>query len=146
MNRMATETNQTTKKRILINHEKAPKDDQSQVAAEVQQTANRSKVAGTRIITPPSHSPTEEVAAEQPLEAETGTIINHEPTTGLPDSADKLAHQSEAKMQTPKLFDTKEYHLPISQSTHSHGFLVGSIIFGVLFAIALVGLVVFLYN
>lgn len=143
---MATETNQNAKKRILISDEKAPKNEQSQVAAEVQQTANRSKVAGTRIITPPSHSPTEEVAAEQPLEAETGTIINHEPTTGLPDSADKLAHQSEAKMQTPKLFDTKEYHLPISQSTHSHGFLVGSIIFGVLFAIALVGLVVFLYN
>lgn len=143
---MANETNQTAKKRILISDEKAPKDEQSQVATEVQQTANRSKVAGTKIITPPSHSPTEEVAAEQPLEAETGTIINDEPMTGLPDSADKLAHQTEAKMQTPKLFDTKEYHLPISQSTHSHGFLVGSIIFGVLFAIALVGLVVFLYN
>ena len=98
-------------------------------------------VAGTKIIAPLEKTDAEiEKANNTPVEVVTTQLAeNNDINYGHPDSSQKMTSNLSENMQSPKFFDTKEYHLPISQSKHSHGFLVGSIVAGILFAVVVAG-------
>lgn len=106
--------------------------------------AKKETVAGPKVISPLTKN-TEASDHTSGSTEESFKVINSEPTDALPDSADKLTARTDAQMQSPKLFDTKHYHLPISQSTHSHGFMVGSILFGVIFAAVMAVLIIYIF-
>lgn len=99
-------------------------------------------VAGTRVIKPLEKTDSEiEQGNNQLVEQVTTQVAeNNEINYDHPDSSQKMASNLTDNMQSPKFFDTKEYHLPISQSKHSHGFLFGSIIAGILFATVVAGI------
>jgi len=99
-------------------------------------------VAGTKVIEPLQKTEAEiEQANKRPIEPATTQVAeNNEINYDHPDSSQKMASNLSDNMQSPKFFDTKEYHLPISQSKHSHGFLVGSIVAGILFATVVAGI------
>ena len=44
-------------------------------------------------------------------------------------------------MQQPRIYDTKQYYVPINDTKHKHGFIVGTIIAGLVTAILVVGLI-----
>lgn len=41
--------------------------------------------------------------------------------------------------QQPRIYDTKKYHVPINDTNHKHGFLLGTIVAGVLTAAIVLG-------
>jgi glutamyl/glutaminyl-tRNA synthetase len=109
-------------------------------------------VAGTRVIAPleKTEAETEAVAVqaiEKPIEPATTQVAeSNEINYDHPDFSQKMTSNLSDNMQSPKFFDTKEYHLPISQSKHSHGFLVGSIVAGILFATIVAGIALFVLD
>lgn len=60
-----------------------------------------------------------------------------------PDSSQIMTARAEEQMQNPRIFDTKEYHLPITQSVHGHGSKVGALLFGVIFAFAVIAAAIY---
>lgn len=97
--------------------------------------------AGLRTIQPMVTANTEEYQSEQAT-----VSVNTQPDLSLPDSTEQLTSKTTDNMQTPNLFDTKEYHLPISQSAHSHNFWLGTIIAGILFTVVIVGGTLLLFS
>ena len=79
-------------------------------------------------------------SAEKNLETEKPTEPQEQAT---PDSSQLMTAKAEAQMQNPKLFDTKEYHLPITQSVHGHGSKFVAVIFGIIFAFLALGAVLY---
>ena len=70
--------------------------------------------------------------------------VNHEiEDNPKPDPSQLMTAKAEADMQNPRLFDTKQYHLPITQSVHGHSWLVVSIIFGVIFTVVLAAAILY---
>lgn len=63
---------------------------------------------------------------------------------GLPDDSQKLASSTQQSMQSPTIYDTTAYHVPIKETVHGHGALKASITFGVLCAVVVVGITVFI--
>jgi hypothetical protein len=57
----------------------------------------------------------------------------------LPDPGEKVAAEAKDNMQDPKIFDTKEYYVPIGNTHHGHGHLKAALLFGVIFAIIIIG-------
>lgn len=55
----------------------------------------------------------------------------------LPQFNDNNADTEDA--QQPRIYDTKKYHVPINDTNHKHGFLLGTIVAGVLTAIIVLG-------
>lgn len=45
-------------------------------------------------------------------------------------------------MQQPRIYDTKQYYVPINDTKHKHGFIAGTIIAGLVTAILVVGVLV----
>lgn len=97
--------------------------------------------AGLRTIQPMAT-----VSAEESEPGQATVNVNSQPDLALPDSTEQLTSKTTDNMQTPNLFDTKEYHLPISQSSHSHNFWLGTIIAGILFTVIIVGGTLFLFS
>lgn len=64
----------------------------------------------------------------------------------LPDSSQIASFKLTENMQRPLMYDTKEYYRPISQTAHSHGFLIGSIVAGFIFSLIFLILIVVLLN
>jgi len=58
---------------------------------------------------------------------------------GLPDASQAAAKEAAENMQDPKIYDTKEYYVPIGVTHHKHGTAKAAIMFGILFAIIVVG-------
>ncbi len=63
----------------------------------------------------------------------------------LPDHSQKNTKDTKDVMQQPTVYDTKEYYLPIKESHHGHGSKKQAIIFGIIFAVALIALLVFYF-
>lgn len=64
----------------------------------------------------------------------------------LPDSSQIASFKLTENMQRPLMYDTKEYYRPISETAHSHGFLIGSIIAGFIFSLIFLILIVVFLN
>lgn len=72
--------------------------------------------------------------------------INTEPfaaSDSLPDASEKAAAASKDAMQEPKIFDTKEYYVPIGDAHHVHNHGKSSLVVGVFIALLVVGAAVF---
>jgi hypothetical protein len=54
------------------------------------------------------------------------------------DPGKKTAETAQAEMQEPKIYDTKEYYVPIGKMHHKHGGMKGAFIFGIICAIVVV--------
>ena len=64
-------------------------------------------------------------------------------TDSLPDPGEKAAATAKADMQDPKPYDTKQYYVPIGNAHHKHGHVKGAFVFGIICAVIVVGIVVF---
>jgi hypothetical protein len=72
--------------------------------------------------------------------------VNTEPfaaSDSLPDASEKAAASTKEVMQEPKIFDTKEYYVPIGDAHHAHGHGRTSLLVGLLVAAIVVGVAVF---
>jgi hypothetical protein len=54
------------------------------------------------------------------------------------DPGKKVAEAAKAEMQEPKIYDTKEYYVPIGKMHHKHGSKKGAFVFGVICAVVVV--------
>jgi hypothetical protein len=59
----------------------------------------------------------------------------------LPNDSQRATATAKDAMQSPTMFDTKAYYVPIGNSQHKHGHVVGSILAGILTAAIAVGAV-----
>jgi hypothetical protein len=87
-----------------------------------------------------------EPSAELVTETETQEVAEPKPesfesTDALPDDNDKRTAEVVDKMQQPRIFDTKEYFVPIHETTHSHGFVKGSIVAAVVTVVIMLAVV-----
>ncbi len=101
---------------------------ENQDSAQPANTADQVTVSGEKRIEPLQNDEPQEKTNE-----DTNKIEPEEHPT--PDSSQLMTAKAEEEMQNPKLFDTKEYHLPITQSVHGHGSKAVAIVFGIIFAI-----------
>jgi hypothetical protein len=65
------------------------------------------------------------------------------PINTIPDPGEKMAQQMRANMQEPKIYDTKEFYVPIGNSHHKHGDARTAFLFGIVCACVLVGAVLY---
>jgi hypothetical protein len=98
-------------------------------ATVAEKTATPTTITGEKRIEPLTK---QDESSSQPTEPEKPHEQEEHPT---PDSSQIMTAHAEENMQNPKLFDTKEYHLPITQSVHGHGSKLGAILFGLIFAV-----------
>lgn len=61
----------------------------------------------------------------------------------LPDPGKTASDEAKQEMQDPKIFDTKEYYVPIGVTHHKHGSLKMAFLFGVICAVVVVGAIIF---
>ena len=73
----------------------------------------------------------DQLPREQPTSA-------YEASDSLPDVSKTLTTEATDAMQSPRIYDTKEYIVPIKDTVHSHG-TMGTIIAGIISAIVVVG-------
>lgn len=75
--------------------------------------------------------------ATQPavIDVTSSSKYDYSQTDHKPDSSQKLTSETYEHMQGPKLFDTKEYYLPIFRTHHKNGFLFGAVVAGLLTAV-----------
>lgn len=59
------------------------------------------------------------------------------------DPGKKVAETAKANMQEPKIYDTKEYYVPIGRAHHKHGGLKGPFVFGIICAIIVVAVALY---
>jgi hypothetical protein len=64
-------------------------------------------------------------------------------TDALPEASQPATDEAKDEMQDPKIYDTKEYYVPIGNSYHSHGGLKMAFAFGILCAVIVVGAIVY---
>ena len=67
----------------------------------------------------------------------------YEAVDALPTKAAQDVTTATDAMQQPRVYDTKEYFVPIHDTSHKHGYMVGTIIAGIITAIIAVAAVVF---
>ena len=66
----------------------------------------------------------------------------YEAQDSLPDAIDIQRTELTNKMQTPRIYDTTEYVVPIKDTMHTHGHIVGTIIAGIISAAVVLAVVV----
>jgi hypothetical protein len=59
----------------------------------------------------------------------------------LPDDSQRATATAKDAMQSPTMYDTKAYYVPIGNSQHRHGHVIGALIAGLLTAAVVVGAV-----
>lgn len=64
----------------------------------------------------------------------------------LPDSSQLASFKLTENMQHPLMYDTKEYHPPISQTAHGPSFLIGSLVAGFIFSVIVLVVLVLSFN
>lgn len=57
----------------------------------------------------------------------------------LPNDSQRATAVAKDAMQSPTMFDTKAYYVPIGNSQHKHGHVLGAIIAGIVTAVVVVG-------
>ena len=76
----------------------------------------------------------------KPKDVENTTIeVDKTLANVLPDPATRAANAVKDEMQEPRIYDTTAYHVPIKDTVHNHGGVKSALIFGVIFAIVVVG-------
>jgi hypothetical protein len=68
----------------------------------------------------------------------TGPASPYEAVDSLPDMSEKKTTELTDQMEGPRIYDTKEYVVPIKDTMHSHGTL-GKILAGIISAVIVVG-------
>ena len=106
-------------------------------ATVTEKTATPTTITGEKRIEPLTK---QDEPSSQPAEPEKPHEQEEHPT---PDSSQIMTAHAEEQMQNPRIFDTKEYHLPITQSVHGHGSKVGALLFGVIFAFAVIAAAIY---
>lgn len=72
----------------------------------------------------------------QPPEKEEPPKPTKESSLSTDINIDSLSNDSITNnMQQPRIYDTKQYYVPINDTNHKHGFIVGTIIAGVVTAV-----------
>jgi hypothetical protein len=106
-------------------------------------------------------SPTTELPAENPTstvqkevaetETEEPAVEKVEPVKDLssidsilPDTSQRASAVAKDAMQSPVMFDTKAYYVPIGNSQHKHGHVLGAIVAGIITAAIVVGSILLL--
>ena len=79
----------------------------------------------------------EEPAKEESPEAHTPSSP-YEASDSLPDISEKKTTEMTNEMDSPRIYDTKEYIVPIKDTMHSHG-TTGKVVAGILSALIVVG-------
>lgn len=59
----------------------------------------------------------------------------------LPDDSQRAAAVAKDTMQSPTMYDTKAYYVPIGNSQHKHGHVMGAVFAGIIAALVAVGAV-----
>jgi hypothetical protein len=94
-------------------------------------------------------APQEQAVADNTTEPETnpeektttGPASSYEASDSLPDLSEKLTTEMTNDMQTPRIYDTKEYVVPIHDTMHSHG-TMGKIIAAVVSVVVVLAVVI----
>lgn len=82
----------------------------------------------------------------QPAVTDNSTLVTEQSfdaTDNIPDAAQQLSTATTNTMQTPRIYDTKEYFVPIHETTHSHG-VFGTVVAGIVSALIVLAIVVVL--
>jgi hypothetical protein len=88
---------------------------------------------------PPTDQPQPEPHAEVPeTPAEKYSVVD-----SVPDPGKEATENAKSGMQDPKVYDTKEYYVPIGNAHHKHGSFKLALLFGVICAVIVVGIVVY---
>jgi hypothetical protein len=69
---------------------------------------------------------------------------NYSAIDALPDPGETAAIEAKEGMQNPKIYDTKEYYVPIGQAHHKHGSFKLALLFGIICAVIVVGIVFYI--
>ena len=82
---------------------------------------------------------------EQPADKDVPVIETetYAASDALPDDSQKLAGDTKATMQDPKIYDTNVYHVPIKETVHGHGSAKAAFAFGALCAVVAVAAAVY---
>jgi hypothetical protein len=80
-------------------------------------------------------SPTEQEEKDEPIKQSASV------DSILPDDSQRAASTAKDAMQSPTMYDTKAYYVPIGNSQHRHGHLGGAIIAGLITAALAIGAV-----
>jgi hypothetical protein len=91
---------------------------------------------GTTETTAQAEEKTEQPAPEK--QEKTGPASPYEAVDSLPDMSEKKTTELTNQMDAPRIYDTKEYIVPIKDTMHSHGGL-GIVIAGIVSAVVVVG-------
>lgn len=86
-------------------------------------------------------TPTE--PSESPEAKDTIVTPSYSSVDSLPDKSEAAANSLKDDMQEPKIYDTSVYHVPIKETVHGHGGVKSALVFGLIFAIVVVGGLVF---
>lgn len=92
----------------------------------------------------PASQPEANPASETTPATEEPVTSSFTSVDGLPDSSTQDVNAVKDGMQEPKIYDTSVYHVPIKETVHGHGAVKSALIFGAIFAIVVVGAVVFI--
>lgn len=63
-----------------------------------------------------------------------------EATDNIPDMSQQMSTATTNTMQAPRIYDTKEYFVPIHETTHSHG-VIGTVIAGMISVVIVLAIV-----
>lgn len=74
---------------------------------------------------------------EEPEEA----FVSTDALPDVPSSNDLNNAEKSESMQKPKIYDTNEYFVPIHETSHSHGFVKGSLVAGFIAALSVLTVV-----
>jgi hypothetical protein len=80
----------------------------------------------------------EKPAEPEEKEQKTGPASPYEAVDSLPDMSEKKTTELTDQMDSPRIYDTKEYIVPIKDTMHSHGGF-GIVVAGIVSAIVVVG-------
>lgn len=88
----------------------------------------------------PAESAPSELSKEEPEEEKVEPIKESASSDSiLPNDSQRATAVAKDAMQSPTMFDTKAYYVPIGNSQHKHGHVLGAIIAGVVTAVVVVG-------
>jgi hypothetical protein len=83
--------------------------------------------------------PQEILKTEKAIDTPAPPLDRFVASDALPDPSQPANDDSDLDMQDPKIFDTKEYYVPIGNTHHGHGSLKMALAFGVLCAAIVIG-------
>lgn len=96
-------------------------------------TAEKKVLPISEDVKPESQSP--EDTKEENGDKQEETFVSTDAMPDTPSSNDLKNAEKSDTMQQPKIYDTNEYFVPIHETSHTHGFVKGSLIAGFIAAV-----------